>query len=199
VYLGKTLRTAAVIFVLAVGLVVLTRAIWLPWWGEYLVENDPPERADVAVVLAGDYSGNRITRAAELVKGGYAPKVLVSGPAGAYGVHESDLAIPYIVKKGYPAGWFIPADHEETSTLSEGQFLVQRIRGMHAHKVLLVTSDFHTRRAGRIFRRLAPDLRFVVVSAPTVSFQPRSWWHTREGRKTLFMEWSKTVAYAVGL
>ena len=51
------------------------------WLGEFLVHTETPSHADVIVVLAGDPSGHRILRAAELVKQGYASKVLVSGPA----------------------------------------------------------------------------------------------------------------------
>ena len=75
--------------------------------GGYLVSAGPPEKADIVVVLGGDSSGNRILKAAELVRAGYAPRVLVSGPAGIYGFHESDLAIPFAEKAGYPASYFL--------------------------------------------------------------------------------------------
>ena len=62
--------------------------------------------ADIAVVLAGDYYGNRVLRAAELVKQGYVPNVLVSGPHMLYGFYECDLEIPFAVQRGYPESWF---------------------------------------------------------------------------------------------
>ncbi len=54
------------------------------------------------VVLAGDFSGNRILAAGDLVRRGFASKALVSGTSGEYGMHESDLAIPFAVRHGYP-------------------------------------------------------------------------------------------------
>ena len=66
----------------------------MAWMGAWLVHSDEPFPADVVVVLAGDPYGNRILKGADLVKQGFAPKVLVSGPAGLYDLHECDLAIP---------------------------------------------------------------------------------------------------------
>ena len=46
--------------------------------GSYLVQAGPPEKADAALVLAGDNSGNRILTAVELMRQGYVRKVVVS-------------------------------------------------------------------------------------------------------------------------
>jgi uncharacterized SAM-binding protein YcdF (DUF218 family) len=196
---SRIFRNATIALAVAAILIFSTRTQWMRWMGEFLVLSDSPARADVAVVLAGDYTGDRIARAAELVKAGYVPKILVSGPSSAYGVHESDLAIPFAVKHGYPREWFIPCPHLATSTYDETRAILDDLRKLHARRVLVVTSNYHTRRAGRIFRAAAPDLEIRIISAPTREFEPHSWWVTREGRKTLFFEWCKTIAYAAGI
>ena len=117
-------------------------------------------------MLAGDISGNRILKAAELVREGYASKLLVSGPSGFYGYHECDLAIPFAVKAGYPESIFVHLESDARSTREEALPAVAELRRLGAHRVLLVTSDFQTRRAGRIFRATAPDLTFDVIAAP---------------------------------
>jgi hypothetical protein len=38
-----------------------------------------------------------------------------------------------------------------------------------------------------------------TVAAPGEYFHPDSWWRNREGQKTVFFEWSKTVATALGI
>jgi uncharacterized SAM-binding protein YcdF (DUF218 family) len=162
--------------------------------GSYLVKADAPGPADIGLVLAGDSFGNRIRTGAELVRAGYVPKVLVSGPSGFYGFHECDLAIPFAVKAGYPESYFVHFENEARSTAQESQAAAAVLRQMGVHKVLLVTSDFHTRRAGSTFRATAPDLQFVVVAAPDQSFRADGWWRSREGRKTTLLEWMKTVA-----
>ena len=61
-------------------LITLTHSIWFRWMGEFLVHTDPIMKADAVLVLAGDWNGDRILKGGELVKQGYAPVVLVSGP-----------------------------------------------------------------------------------------------------------------------
>ena len=163
-------------------------------FGSYLDRSGPPEKADVVLVLAGDASGNRILKAAELVRQGYAPRVVVSGPAGNYGYYECDLAIPFAVKAGYPESEFVRFPNNAHSTLEEAEAATEELHSLGAHRVLLVTSLYHTRRAGGMFRAVAPDLTFVVVSAPDVYFTPDGWWHNREARKTFLYEWMKTIA-----
>ncbi len=167
--------------------------------GGYLVSAGPPSQADIAVVLAGDSSGNRIVKAGDLVRAGYAPRALVSGPYGYYGFHESDLAIPFAEKAGYPASYFLALPNDSHSTKEEAEVVLQELRREGVHSFLLVTSDFHTRRAGRIYRALAPDLRCIVVAAPDKYFSADGWWKNREGRKTFAIEWMKTVAEWFGL
>jgi uncharacterized SAM-binding protein YcdF (DUF218 family) len=167
--------------------------------GSYLVNAEAPQKADIALVLAGDSAGNRILTGAQLARRGYVSQVLVSGPSGFYGYHECDLAIPFAVKAGYPESYFLHFENDARSTQEEARDAVARLRQLGVHKVLLVTSDYHTRRAGRIFRTAAPDLQFVVVAAPDVSFTPGGWWHSRQGEKTAFIEWLKTVTEFFGI
>jgi uncharacterized SAM-binding protein YcdF (DUF218 family) len=167
--------------------------------GSYLIQAEPPQKADIALVLAGDASGNRILKAAELARQGYVPKVLVSGPAGFYGYHECEFAIPFAIKAGYPESCFIHFEHAALSTKDEALATTAELRRLGAKRIMLVTSDYHSRRAARLFRASAPDLTFNVVAAPDLYFSAGGWWHTREGRKIFVMEWTKTVAERLGL
>jgi uncharacterized SAM-binding protein YcdF (DUF218 family) len=179
--------------------VVALRAQILGALGAYLVKAGPPQKADAALVLAGDGWGHRILTAAQLDRDGFVPKVLVSGPDGAYGLHECDLAIPFAVQHGYPESYFVHLESSARSTMTEAQAILPVIRGMGIHRLILVTSNFHTRRAGAIYRRLAPDLKIMVVAAPDQNFTANGWWHNREAQKTFLMEWEKTVANWIGL
>ncbi len=183
--------------VVAVGWVA--HAWWMTALGRLLVRDDGPARADIAVVLAGDFYGNRIIRAAELVKQGYVPRVLVSGPNLIYGAYECDLAIPFVVKKGYPEEWFVRAPNEAHSTRDEAAAILPDLRRRGVHRFLLVTSDYHTARAARIYQAAARDFDIRVVAAPDDYFRPDGWWRNREGQKIFFMEWSKTVANLLGM
>ena len=188
--------------VVFVGIAFLARSLWLPLFGYALIRNDGPAKADIAVVLAGDFTGNRITKAAQLAKQGYVQAILVSGPPGAYGRSEADLAVEFIERAGYPAQWFIPFPDPAHSTKTESAFILQELRRRNVHSFLLVTSDFHSARAARIFLAAeramgyAPQMR--VIAANDEFFHPDSWWRDREAEKTVFFEWSKTIATALG-
>lgn len=190
-------------WLLAAAVVLLVAFLTYPYWftalGGFLVKSDPPARADIVVVLAGDFTGNRILTAGSLVKQGFATKVLVSGPSEIYGMHESDLAIPYAVREGYPISYFERFPNDSKSTSSEAEVLISELRKEHVHSIDLVTSNYHTRRAGYIFRKKAPDLEIHVVSAPFRYFTPDAWWKNREGRKTFLIEWMKTVGTWLGM
>ncbi|MEO8096261.1 MAG: YdcF family protein [Acidobacteriota bacterium] len=162
--------------------------------GSYLVRADPPHHADVALVLAGDGRGNRILTAAELVRKGFVPQVLVSGPDGVYGAYECDLAIPFAVKQGFPESYFLHMENHARSTRDEAKAAGEVLRKMGVHEVLVVTNDYHTRRAGNLLHEALPDIKITMVAAPDTYFSAHGWWHNREGQKTALYEWMKTVA-----
>jgi uncharacterized SAM-binding protein YcdF (DUF218 family) len=162
------------------------------------VEDDKPEKADVAVVLGGDEFGTRIIQAAQLATAGYASYVLVSGPHSLLG-HESDTTVEYARRHGYPTSLFHPLTHELNSTRSEAILVDDYLRAHGVNKILLVTSNFHTARAARLIRKYSPRLRVIAVAAPDPSFKPDSWWKTRDGCKTFLLEWLKTLSTALGV
>jgi uncharacterized SAM-binding protein YcdF (DUF218 family) len=194
---------SVLVLLLLAEVVFLMRDVWLGTIGSVLVHDDGAGKAEIAVVLAGDYWGNRLFKGAELVRQGYVPSVLVSGPPGFYGVNEADAAIQFAVAKGYPAEWFIPLRHTALSTRDEALVVLDALKQRNIHNFLLVTSNYHTARARRIYlnavreRGGGPDLRVVASGDPF--FTAANWWHNREGRKTVLLEWTKTVAYAFGI
>jgi uncharacterized SAM-binding protein YcdF (DUF218 family) len=190
------------------GLVVLgviaflARGLWLPAFGYGLIHSEAPEKAEIAVVLAGDAQGHRIEKAAQLVKAGYVPQALISGPPGVYGVNESDLAVQFIEREGYPAQWFIPFPDPSHSTKEESEYILRELKRRNIHTFLLVTSDYHSARARRIFlateREMGYTPQFETMTAPDDFFRPASWWHSRDAQKIVFIEWWKTIAAALG-
>jgi uncharacterized SAM-binding protein YcdF (DUF218 family) len=191
-------RTLLLLLVAGLALYLFRDSV-LEAMGRYLVRTDPEEKADIVLVLAGDSYGDRIRTGAELVRKGLAPKVLVSGPAGIYGSHECDLAIPFAVRAGYPESYFLHGENTAKSTVEEAEQMVPKLAQLAAKHVLLVTSDFHTRRSARIFRRRAPGMQFTVIGAPGPEFSPNAWWKNRQGQKIAFNEWTKTVAEWFGI
>lgn len=194
--------TSLLVLVALAVLLAVTHTAWLTALGNALVREDGPAKADVAVVLAGDKYGNRILKGAELVRQGYVSAVLVSGPS-LYNTYESDMAIAFAVRRGNPPQWFIPLPHNADSTAEESWQVLPYLASRNVRSFLLVTSDYHTARAGRIFRDAIHSsnagIQMRVVSAPDQWFHPDSWWRSREGRKIFLQEWIKTAATALGI
>ena len=191
------------LILLIAGTAGLSRAWWLRVIGHALIHDDGPATADLAVVLAGDYWGNRIVKGGELVRLGYVPAALVSGPSGFYGHYEYEPAIAYAVRQGSKPEWFIAFPNDARSTQEEAWAILPELHRRNTHRMLLVTSDYHTRRALHIFRRterkMGGQMDIRSVASPDEEFHPDSWWQSRQGQKVAFMEWTKTLAEAVGL
>lgn len=96
--------------------------------GAILVISEVPQKADMAEVLGGDYRGNRILKACELVRQGFVPQAAVTGAGGFYGVHESRLSIDFAATRGCPPGFFMPSDYPALSTTDELENLVPELR-----------------------------------------------------------------------
>ena len=193
-FLRKIIIVAAVAAVLAIS-----SPVWLGWVGALLVKTNEPFHADMIVVLAGDGMGHRILKGGELVEQGYAPQVLVSGPLVYYGRSEDSLAIPFAVEHGYPREYFIGFPNASRSTVEEAQAILPELQKRGVKKFILVTSDYHTKRAGGIYHTLAKGFEMRVVAAPDEYFTASGWWHSREGRKTVILEWTKTITSLFGI
>ncbi len=165
----------------------------------YLVYSEEPMKADVILVLGGDFQGARVMKGCELAQQGFAPKVWVSGPDGVYGLREADLAVDYAIQHGCPPDLLEPFYSEANSTLDEARLFRERAAAAKINSYLLVTSNFHTRRAAKVFRREVPLLPFRSIGAPDRSFDPNSWWKSRPSRKVFAFEWLKTVTEWVGM
>ena len=61
---SSALRSFTVLLAVA-AVLFLARSLWLPALGRALVTDQGPAKADVIVVLGGDYQGSRILKAAD--------------------------------------------------------------------------------------------------------------------------------------
>lgn len=197
----KRLWLAGIVLVL--GLAGVSSVVWLPVLCTALVHASEPAKADAVVVLAGDWWGLRVVKGGELVQAGYAPCAFVSGPRHYYGKAEAELAIDWAVSKGIPRSIFVPVTVESTSTEDEAVAMAEWIHRTHPEvkRILLVTSNYHTGRANRIWQRVGGRYFEVhTVAAPDRDVvRPEQWWATREGRKKIFFEWIKTITGPLGV
>jgi len=171
--------------------VVLSLMFACAGFGRFLVLNEP-RQADVIVILAGE-TDHRLTRGLELLDQGYAPRIILDVPAEdkIYQWRQTELARQYVAGLPESGSISICAVHGQ-STRGEVEDVSRCLGGMHDKKILLVTSDFHTRRALSIFRRAAPSDYSVAAAFDAREFGAR-WWQHREWAKTTAEECAKLL------
>lgn len=177
------------------GLLAVAAIRWqatLNWLGGYLVCSEPLEPADLIVVMGGNFWGPRTIKAAELAKQQLAPLVLISGPPYR-DRPEGGFAIPWLVQKGYPRDSFAVFGHNEHSTFGEVLLLRRELERRGVKRIIVVTSDYHSRRCAILFRLLCPGLQVISVPAPDSIYSARGWWRIPGSRSLVFSEWTKII------
>jgi uncharacterized SAM-binding protein YcdF (DUF218 family) len=158
--------------------------------GESWVVEDPLSRADAIIVLSDDnFYADRATHAADLYRHGMAPIVVASGRrlrpnAGIAELMEHDL-----IERGVPKDKILRVSHNAENTREEAQAMAQQALERKWHSVIVVTSNYHTRRARYIFVHVFPSQTLVRVSgAHDGDFDPDHWWQTRKSLKEFTRE-----------
>jgi uncharacterized SAM-binding protein YcdF (DUF218 family) len=177
-----------------------TNLIW--WAAAPLRLSTPPARADAIVVFAGGVgeSGQagggyqeRVKRAIELYKNGYAPYLVLSS-GYVYSFREAEVMRALAVDQGVPAS-AITLEQHAASTYDNVRFVKAILDDHHSSTILLVSSPYHMRRAVMTWHRQAPAI--TVIPAPPD--QSQFYEHTRGATlgqiRGILWEYVATVAY----
>ncbi len=158
---------------------------------------DHPEKSDAILVLGGDHNDVRYWRGLELLRAGYGGQMILDESAETmFGRTYPDLAADFVART---AGEQAPNIHvcaiQQDSTLAETADAAMCLAQLQPppHAVLLVTSDYHTRRAFSIFRKRLPQYHWSVTAAYDDYFFGLPWWKRREWAKTNLTEWQKVL------
>ena len=156
--------------------------------GGFLVVNNA-QRADAIVVLAGE-TYHRPVRGLELLSQNYASRMLLDVPAPEriYGWNAVELAQRYVQQ--LPQGQSVTVCPVfGLSTKAEAQDVSRCLEQLGVRSILLVTSDYHTRRALSTFRHELPKYQIYVAAAPDPQQFGAAWWKRRQWAKMNFDEW----------
>ncbi len=161
------------------SLILLAWIFGFVWFAVFLPQPLGPAKTDVVVVLTG--GEGRIDRSLEVLRKGWAPRLLVSGVDRE--VRPSEYAVQYKVSRALME-CCITLGFASVDTRSNAQEAADWVEKRKARSVRLITTDWHVRRAAMEFsHRLPPDVRLVrdaVPSHPTF--------------RNLFLEYNKLLA-----
>lgn len=175
----------------------------LRWGADLLIAGAPATgHVDAAVVLQGSIAAEnaRIAGAMNLLQRNIASRALLSVPKESYwGQSIPPLAHSYL-ERNYGSDLasrvdFCEMGGEVNSTAQEAQVLTSCIREHRWQSIVIVTSNYHTRRAGMLWRKITsrePTLRLEIVGVEDPEFQ-QPWWRHRQSAKLWLLESSKLV------
>ena len=163
-----------------------------------LVIDEAPQRSDALIVLLGAKNLERVRKAIDLYREGFAP-LIVFGSGFSWGDEAWGSAPRWspagqryksaLEKAGVPPEHMLMVDTRSAhDTASELLAIVRVLRARGVRSVLLVSSATHTRRVRFISSRIAPDMRAITVAAPAPRLD--SWWKSSHGRRAVLREYA---------
>jgi hypothetical protein len=160
--------------------------------GKLLVVDDP-KPSDVILVLAGE-TDRRPARGLELLDKGFAPRMVIDVPVSEifFGFSEEELAEKYVAQLP-EAGKVRICRIVGLSTRDESHDIGNCLADEKADRILIVTSDYHTRRALSILRHELPGKSFSIAAAYDPAQYGTLWWTHRQWAKTFFDEWLRVI------
>ncbi len=189
--LGAGLILVALAFAVPLGLDAL---------GAALIADDPLHPADAILVLGGESrEGDRVRHAVKLFKRGLAPLLVLSGTPMGFRTHEAVVMRRHAEFLGVPSNRILIVKQNGDSTKEEADVVVPILKRRGLKDVILVTSNYHTARAKRIFERAAGPYGPYFLASPVNDglFEPEGWWRHRRYAKTFVYEAIKTVWSAI--
>ena len=177
----------------AIGFVAVLLLITFAFTAGRILVVDAPQPSDLILVLAGE-TDHRPARALELRHQGYGKRVLIDVPAEAkiYEFSQLDLAQKYV--RDLPDSVSVSiCPIRGLSTREETHDVEKCLTTENSTSILIVTSDFHTRRALSIFRREIRGKSFSVAASHNSTEFGSRWWTHRQWAKTCADEWLRTI------
>ena len=165
------------------------------------VSQYPNKKYEYGIVLGGEPL-DRSTAGAQLYLDHKVDKLICTGayippPLAAVGIMftEAEASKARLMQKGVPEEDIILLT-EATSTKEEVDAINQYFSNMERNHLILITTQTHTRRALRIFKKYSDDWEEMDAYGVSPSrYDPNFWWKSEYGVLGVFEEYLKTVFY----
>jgi uncharacterized SAM-binding protein YcdF (DUF218 family) len=189
--------------------VVVVVALWLVSWfaARLLIVRAPLEHPEIIVVLSGSATlHERAQHAAKLFSIYQPQQVILTNDNQQGGWSVADQRNPFfyeqtrreLIQSGVPADRVAVLYTPVSSTWSEASVVSQYVKGKDIHRILIVTSSYHSRRALSTFRTILPSNIFVGLDPVETGIQTPSaatWCFHRRGWEIVLPEFVKLIYY----
>lgn len=168
----------------------------LVWSAGYvLIDTQEFDYHEWGLVLEGQgHALYRTEGATQLLLNGKIDKVAVSGGAIVPDYFTSEFYIKEMVEDKAPVSKLYQLQHYALSTLEEAAATIQFFRDRQIDTVALITSQYHTARAKRIFNQVSNGSPyFIAVAIDDPEYRADSWILERHARSIFVLEWIKTL------
>ena len=201
IFKKRWVQFLAIVFIFLFLTIVFRNSI-LRGMGNFLIKEDAIEKCDAIVVLSGN-AMDRATEAALLYKQGIAKQIICTGgnQTGDFQVmhlkeKESDISKFRLLEMGIPDS-VITVIHQGTSTLEEGQVMLDYCKNHQLKSCMILSSKFHTRRINFVFDKKFKnaDVKILVHGAPPLRYATNHWWSGEEGLLAVYDEYIKLIYY----
>ena len=196
------------VFLIVIPLAYLGYQPLLRYLGSMIISDSEPKRADAIVLLSGGEPG-RAWGAADLYQGRFgAYVILTSEPVlpAAKQLREAGIEIASGLDNnmrilrglGVPQERILRVEPAVEDTFDELVRVRELAAGKHWNSLVIVTSNYHTRRTRLTARYIfGPSWEITVVGSKHDDFDPGRWWRTRRDSRTFLIEFEKLVAYTL--
>lgn len=192
------------IVLLAAIAAFLLRTTLLTGLARFLIIDDPLSPADIVVLLTGDTT-TRPFRAAELIRKGVAPVVVIcraeSSAPVQWGLfpNATDVNVGMLKKIGVADSKIIVLERPGgvTSTFDEAETVRDYVRRNKTSSMIIVSSALHTRRARWVFRKVLQGEGVAIRMSPVHHhrFSDTNWWTQEDGLLYCPSEYAKFLLY----
>jgi uncharacterized SAM-binding protein YcdF (DUF218 family) len=195
----------------ALAIAGIAALCFLPFAGRYLIVQDPLERSDLIVVLAGARA-ERWLEAVDLYRNGWAPRILLSGgrleeaevqleQMGIRYPREAELARDAMVQMKIPSDAIAILSNSLDNTAQEAIAVHRMVEAAGYRRLIVVTSKYHTRRTSFAFSRefRGTPVRVLIRASQYDRAKPDRWWTDRADFRYVTSELQKLLVYRLGL
>jgi uncharacterized SAM-binding protein YcdF (DUF218 family) len=183
-----SLKTAAILIFVTIGFGLF--GISIRKCASFLVV-DSREKSDTIVITQADSLDAAYWMALRLLDSGYGRDVLLDARTDRifFGRTEAQWADEFIRKTASFPDYVRVCPIDADTTVEEVYEVGNCLKERPIQSVLLVVSDFHSRRSLEMFSRLLPAYHWSIASISDSARFRTSWWQRRVWIRTTAVEW----------